>query len=75
MYLNCRTAKKIETRPPLRQYLIDGDFFIGASLGTTLTKLCLRYIDLVKDAKKHNRFCTDAMLIMASMLHLGKSGI
>lgn len=70
-----QTVKKTETRPPLRQYLMDGDFFIGASLCTTLTKLCLRYIALIKDAKKHNRFCTDAMLIMASILHLGKSGL
>lgn len=72
--LYCRTIKKTESRPPLRQYLVDGDFFIGAALGTTLTKLSLRYISLVHDVQKHNRFCTDAMLIMASILHLGKSG-
>lgn len=70
-----QTIKKTESRPPLRQYLVDGDFFIGAALGTTLTKLTLRYISLVHDVQKHNRFCTDAMLIMASILHLGKSGL
>lgn len=53
---------------------MDGDFFIGASIGTTLTKLVLRYVNLVHDVKKHNHFCTDAMLIMTSILHLGKSG-
>lgn len=63
------------TRPPLRQYLMDGDFFIGSALGTTLTKLSLRYILLLSDAKKYNKFCTDAMLIITSMLHLGKSGL
>ncbi|XP_071452661.1 coatomer subunit beta [Hetaerina americana] len=69
------TAKKVEARPPLRQYMMDGDFFIGAALGTTLTKLALRYISLVPDTKKQNRFCTEAMLVMASILHLGKSGL
>lgn len=43
-----RVAKK-EKRPPLRQYLMDGDFFIGAALSATLTKLVLRYADLEQD--------------------------
>ncbi|KAK6637472.1 Coatomer subunit beta [Polyplax serrata] len=72
---NTLATKKNEVRPPLRQYLIDGDFFIGAALGTTLAKLALRYNALVKDSIKRNRFTTEAMLIMSSILHLGKSGI
>jgi len=53
---------------------MDGDFFIGAALGTTLAKLTLRYMSLTSDSKKQNRFCSETMLIMASVLHLGKSG-
>ncbi|PNF38616.1 Coatomer subunit beta [Cryptotermes secundus] len=68
-------SKKGEARPPLRQYMMDGDFFIGAALGTTLAKLALRYMSLTPDGKKQNRFCSEAMLIMASILHLGKSGL
>lgn len=41
-------------RPPMRQFLMDGDFFVGAALSTTLTKLALRYLDLIKDQKKQN---------------------
>lgn len=41
-------------RPPLRQYLMDGDFFVGAALATTLTKLALRYITLTEDKKRQN---------------------
>ncbi|KAI5703002.1 hypothetical protein M8J75_006605 [Diaphorina citri] len=67
--------KKGEARPPLRQYLMSGDFFIGASIGSTLTKLTLRYLNLVTDPVKQNRFCTEAMLIIASIVHLGKSGL
>ncbi|XP_034098730.2 coatomer subunit beta [Drosophila albomicans] len=66
-------AKK-EKRPPLRQYLMDGDFFIGAALSATLTKLALRYAELQPDARTQNRVTTQVMLIMSSILHLGKSG-
>lgn len=68
-------VKKVEARPPLRQYLMDGDFFMGASLGTTLVKLALRYISIVSDSVRQNRFCAEAMLIITSVLHLGKSGL
>ncbi|KAL9873721.1 coatomer subunit beta isoform 1-T1 [Glossina fuscipes fuscipes] len=65
---------KKEKRPPLREYLMAGDFFIGAALSATLTKLALRYADLEDDAKAQNRLTTRVMLIMSSILHLGRSG-
>lgn len=73
-YYFLRNMKKTEARPPLRQYLMDGDFFMGAALGTTLAKLALRYLTLVSDQVRQNRFCAEAMLIITSVLHLGKSG-
>jgi coatomer subunit beta len=66
---------KKENRPPLRQYLMDGDFFIGTTLASTLTKLALKYIDWETHDVKRNRVCTTAMLTMSSILHLGKSGL
>ncbi|KAK9497790.1 hypothetical protein O3M35_003713 [Rhynocoris fuscipes] len=66
---------KKEDRPPLRQYLMEGDFFIGASVASTLAKLALRYISRVDDPALQNAFCTESMLIIASILHLGKSGL
>lgn len=53
---------------------MDGDFFFGAALSATLTKLALRYAELVTDARTVNRLTTQVMLIMSSILHLGKSG-
>lgn len=67
-------AKK-EQRPPLRQYLMDGDFFIGAALATNLTKLALKYIELELNTQKQNRLCCSIMLTLSSVLHLGKSGL
>lgn len=33
---------------------MDGDFYVAASLATTLTKVALRYVALVQDKKKQN---------------------
>jgi len=60
---------------------MDGDFFMGASLATTLTKLALRYSEAVNKtksedaARKVNRFTAESMLVLTSILHLGKSGL
>lgn len=53
---------------------MDGDFFIGASLAATLTKLVLKYLELENNKIKQNKLTTSAMLVMSSILHLGKSG-
>lgn len=58
----------------MRQYFMDGDFFIGASVGTTLAKLALRYVSLCNDVVNQNKFVAQTMLIIAAILHLGKSG-
>ncbi|XP_065072384.1 coatomer subunit beta-like [Rhopilema esculentum] len=68
-------AKADDKRPPLRTHLLNGDFFVGSAIGSTLTKLALRFIELEKDQMKQNKFCAEAMLIMASIIHLGKSGL
>lgn len=53
---------------------MDGDFFIGAALGTTITKLALRYGTLTNQQKR-NHFDAEVMLILSGIIHLGKSGI
>lgn len=42
------------SRPPLRGFLMDGDFYVAASLATTLTKVALRYVAIVPDKKRQN---------------------
>ncbi|GFR72221.1 coatomer subunit beta [Elysia marginata] len=69
------TSSKKEDIPPLRKDMMEGDFFIGAALATTLTKLALKYIKITQDKKRQNAFVAEAMLIMATIIHLGKSGI
>lgn len=54
---------------------MDGDFFISAALATTLAKLALRYKELEKDGKKSKKMQAESMLIMSSLLQLGRSGL
>ncbi|CAF5105346.1 unnamed protein product, partial [Rotaria sp. Silwood1] len=53
----------------------NGDFFIGAALSTSLCKLVIRYMILENDSTKQNRFCAEAMFIIASILHLGRTSL
>ena len=62
-------------RPPLRKYLMEGDFFSGVAIGSTMTKLALRFSAQVPDQSKQNRFAAEWMLIISSILHLGSSGL
>merc|ERR1719187_1939186 len=36
-------------RPPMRKYLMEGDFFVGASMASTLSKLAMRYSKALQD--------------------------
>lgn len=57
IYFNMRLIKRILSffvRPPLRQYLLDGEFFVGAAIACTLTKMALRYIGMEQDQGKQN---------------------
>ena len=73
-------SKKDQERPPLRKYLMEGDFFVGSALASTLTKLAIRFKgqDSAGDPsvpKKINRYVAETMLVLTSILHLGKSGL
>ena len=53
-YLKLKFVLLLSNRPPLRQYLLDGEFFVGAAIACTLTKLALRYLDMEDDKEKQN---------------------
>jgi len=73
---NLSKQDQAEKRPTLRGFLLQGNFFIAAALARTLTKLTLKYLKLVNNNQiKQNRFLAEAMYIMSSVLHYGKSGL
>lgn len=60
--------------PPLRNYLLHkSEFFIGTALANCLVKLALRYKNISHDVAQVNTYLTECMLILTSILHLGKS--
>ncbi|ODN05725.1 Coatomer subunit beta [Orchesella cincta] len=72
-----QTKKKEDDIPSLRRFLIEGDFFIGAALSSSLAKMVRRLSVLngsVAPAVKH-KITAEAMYIMASVLRFGTSGI
>jgi len=69
-----KSGEKIK-RPPLRQFFMDGDFTLAGPLATALTKQALRFWKISKDPRRQNSFTGQCMLILSSVLHLGRSGI
>ncbi|KAL6985089.1 hypothetical protein U1Q18_018467 [Sarracenia purpurea var. burkii] len=57
----------------LRSLLLTGDFFLGAVVACTLTKLILRLEEVQPSKVEVNKALTQALLIMVSMLQLGQS--
>ncbi|TPX35212.1 hypothetical protein SmJEL517_g02342 [Synchytrium microbalum] len=66
-------ALKAASKPPLRALILNADWFVGSVLATTLTKLVLRYALLSKNKGKVNTYRCEAMLIMTSIIRVGRS--
>ncbi|KAF8336939.1 coatomer protein [Cantharellus anzutake] len=66
-------AVKAASKPPLRTLILQGDYFTGSVLATTLTKLVLRFRKVSKDAKGVNALQAEVMLIMTSVVRVGQS--
>ncbi|KAJ7578395.1 coatomer protein [Mycena floridula] len=66
-------AVKAASKPPLRSLILNGDFFTGAVLAATLTKLVLRFQEKAQDKTAVNTLRAESMLIMASIIRVGQS--
>ena len=66
-------AVKAAQKPPLRQMILDGDFYLASVLSSTLTKLVMRHSEISDDAERTNALRAEAMLIMISIIRVGQS--
>ncbi|KAI9645011.1 coatomer subunit beta [Ciborinia camelliae] len=66
-------AVKAAQKPPLRQLILDGDYYLAAVLSSTLTKLVMRHSEISSDAARTNALRAEAMLIMISIIRVGQS--
>ncbi|ODV94229.1 hypothetical protein PACTADRAFT_4179 [Pachysolen tannophilus NRRL Y-2460] len=62
-------------RPPIRALILEGDYYLGAVLSSTLVKLVLRFEEITQKSKVNvlNALKAEAMLIMVSILRVGDS--
>ncbi|CAM6095224.1 unnamed protein product [Calypogeia fissa] len=59
----------------LRAIILTGDFFLGAVIATTLTKLTLRLSEVQPQKTTVNRTSAEVLLILVSILRLGQSSV
>lgn len=66
-------AVKAAQKPPLRQLILEGDYYLATVLSSTLTKLVMRHSEISNDAARTNALRAEAMLIMISIIRAGQS--
>jgi coatomer subunit beta len=66
-------AVKAAQKPPLRQLILDGDYFLASVLSSTLAKLVMRHSKISSDSARTNALRAEAMLIMISIIRVGQS--
>jgi coatomer subunit beta len=66
-------AVKAAQKPPLRQLILDGDYYLASVLANTLAKLVMRHSDISEDRARTNALRAEAMLIMISVVRVGQS--
>ena len=62
-----------DSTPSLRRLLLSGEFLLGSVLAVTLTKLVLRYRQVVEDESSVNALIAESMLIMTSIIRMGRT--
>lgn len=71
--LTIEKIKKEQSRPPLRQFIFDGDFYTSAVLASTFVKLILRFEEVSKKTDVLNALKAEGMLTLVSILRAGDS--
>jgi coatomer subunit beta len=60
-------------RPPLRQLILEGDYYLTSVLASAMTKLVMRFSEISSDSSRTNALRAEAMLIMISIVRAGQS--
>lgn len=56
-------AVKAAVKPPLRSLILGGDYYTGAVLASSLTKLVLRYAELKEGKREVNEFRAEVSVL------------
>ncbi|KAI5305367.1 hypothetical protein KEM56_004622 [Ascosphaera pollenicola] len=66
-------AVKAASKPPLRQLILEGDYYLATVLSSSLTKLVMRHSEVSQAVARTNALKAEAMLIMISIIRVGQS--
>lgn len=73
--MNQSSKKPEDNVPSLRRFLLEGDFFIGAALCASLTKMIRRLQMSSPTTDDKHKIVAEGLYIMASILRFGTSGL
>lgn len=69
------TDEDRDSRPPMRRFLLNGDFYTASILASTIIKLILRFEKISKDEKVINALKAEGLLILVSIIRVGQSSL
>ncbi|CCK68097.1 coatomer subunit beta KNAG_0A04190 [Huiozyma naganishii CBS 8797] len=72
-----KSERKVEeeVRPPMRRFILKGDFYTAAVLASTIVKLVLRFEKCSNDVSIINALKAEGLLILVSIVRVGQSSI
>lgn len=68
-------VEDLECRPPLRRFILSGDFYTSAILASTIVKLVLRFEKISKNESILNALKAEGLLMLVSVIRVGESNI
>lgn len=67
------SSSERDSRPPLRRFILGGDFYTAAILASTIVKLVLKFDKASKDKHVMNALKAEGLLILVSIIRAGQS--
>lgn len=64
-----------ESRPPLRRFILNGDFYTSSILSNTIVKLVLKFEKVSTDSDVCNALKAEGLLILVSIVRVGQSSL
>ena len=69
------TDEERDSRPPIRRFVLSGDFYTAAILANTIIKLVLKFENVSKNKTVINALKAEALLILVSIVRVGQSSL
>mmetsp|Transcript_13203 Transcript_13203/g.19699 ORF Transcript_13203/g.19699 Transcript_13203/m.19699 type:complete len:975 (-) Transcript_13203:412-3336(-) len=75
VYSESKTPVVSDNTPHLRKMIIGGDVFLGSIIASSLTKMCLRAVDVGVDSAKAKSMTVKSLLIMCGIVKMAETTV